>query len=44
MACEGYGGLWVLDIGWVARVAEFYFGDVGVVVVLLLNCVWLESG
>lgn len=44
VVCVGYDGLWLLVVLWMVWLVERYLGDVGVVVVLLLNCVRFEFG
>jgi mannose-6-phosphate isomerase len=43
-ACARHGGAWAAECRWVERMAGLYPGDVGLVVVLLLNRVSLQPG
>ncbi|MEN9796661.1 MAG: hypothetical protein RL653_357 [Pseudomonadota bacterium] len=43
-ACARHGGPWAAECRWVGRMSELYPGDVGLVVVLLLNRVSLQPG
>ena len=43
-ACEMHRGEWAAECGWAKRTAALYPGDIGLVVMLLLNRVHLEPG